>query len=325
MNSKIERDPYRHKDKKGSKTGYKILLVILVIAAIILGHVRLDIPVETLAQEYANEQSRFVEVDGLNVHYRDEGEGEPLVLIHGWSASLHTWDVWTEKLKEDFRIIRMDLPAFGLTGPAADADYSIDYYVDFLDHFLTALDVEESFIAGNSLGGGITWLYAAKHPEKVKKIVLLDAAGYDAEMPSITKLAQPEIVRSTIRYITPRYAIRLLVNQVFGDKERVTDETVERYYRLLLREGNREVMFKVLDRIQDRENEEVTQLLNGVTIPALIMWGEKDAWIPLDAAYKFEQDLPDARLITYDDAGHIPMEEIPENTAHDARSFLLEN
>ncbi|MFY9114154.1 MAG: alpha/beta hydrolase [Dethiobacteria bacterium] len=323
MNPKIKQDSYRAK-KKGSKSGYKTLFVLLVVAAIILGHIRIDIPVETLAQEFANEQSRFIEVDGLNVHYRDEGEGEPLVLLHGWSASLHTWDVWTEKLKRDFRVIRLDLPAFGLTGPATDADYSIDYYVDFLDHFLTALDVQESYIAGNSLGGGITWLYAAKYPEKVKKIILLDAAGYRAEMPSIEKLASPDTVRSVIRYITPRYAIHFLVKQVYGENEKVTDETVSRYHRLLLREGNREVMFRVLDKIQDRENEDVKQLLNGIEVPALIIWGEKDAWIPLELAYRFEQDIPNARLITYENAGHIPMEEIPEVTAHDARSFLLE-
>ena len=185
-------------------------------------------------------------------------------------------------IRDSFRVIRLDLPAFGLTGPATDADYSIDYYVDFLDHFLTALDVQESYIAGNSLGGGITWLYAAKYPEKVKKIILLDAAGYRAEMPSIEKLASPDTVRSVIRYITPRYAIHFLVKQVYGENEKVTDETVSRYHRLLLREGNREVMFRVLDKIQDRENEDVKQLLNGIEVPALIIWGEKDAWIPLE-------------------------------------------
>ncbi|NLI69509.1 MAG: alpha/beta hydrolase [Firmicutes bacterium] len=324
MHSKIKQDPYRSERKKEAKSGYKLLIVLILIAVVILGHVRLDIPVETLAQEYANEQSRFLEVDGLDVHYRDEGEGEPLVLLHGWSASLHTWDAWAEILKEDFRVIRLDLPAFGLTGPATDADYSIDYYVDFLDHFLAALDVKESYIAGNSLGGGITWLYAAKHPEKVKKIILLDAAGYKMEMPSITRLAAPEFVRSAIKYITPRYAIRFLVGQVYGEKEKITNETVKRYHRLLLREGNREVLFGVLDRIQDRSNEEVAQLLGSVEIPALIMWGEKDAWIAPELADRFEQDLPDARLITYENAGHIPMEEVPEDTAHDARSFLLE-
>ncbi len=115
MNPKIKQDSYRAKKRVQNQVN-KTLFVLLVVAAIILGHIRIDIPVETLAQEFANEQSRFIEVDGLNVHYRDEGEGEPLVLLHGWSASLHTWDVWTEKLKRDFRVIRLDLPAFGLTG-----------------------------------------------------------------------------------------------------------------------------------------------------------------------------------------------------------------
>lgn len=318
------KNSYRTGNRKGLKPGYIVLLVLLVIAAILLAHLRLDLPVETLAREFADEYSHFVEIDGLKVHYRDEGRGEPLVLLHGWSASLHTWDGWAEKLEKDFRVIRPDLPAFGLTGPAAGADYSIDFYVDFLDRFLTKLGVEESCIAGNSLGGGITWLYAARYPDKVKKIILLDAAGYEMEMPAITKLARPKIIRAIIRHITPRYAIRFLVHQVYGDGKKVTAETVDRYYRLLLRENNREVLFTVLDRIGDSKNEEVEPQLHSIKVPALIMWGEKDAWIPLELAYRFKQDLPDARLLTYEGVGHIPMEEIPEITAQDALDFLLE-
>lgn len=313
------------KGKTGSGAGAIVLILLLLLAAAVLGGIRFDLPVETLAREFAGKGSHFIEVDGLNVHYRDEGAGEPLVLLHGWAASLHTWEGWAERLEEDFRVIRLDLPAFGLTGPAAGADYSMDYYVEFLDHFLSSLDIDEVYIAGNSLGGGITWFYAAKHPEKVKKIILLDAAGYEMEGPSITRLASPGIIRAAIRHISPRYAIRFLVKQVYGDKEKVTEETVSRYYRLLLREGNREVLFKPLDKTMDQNKEGVQKLLNSIGIPALIMWGEKDAWIPLDLARRFERDIPNARLITYETAGHIPMEELPEETARDAKEFLLED
>ncbi len=323
MDPKIK-DRKRTGSRKGLATGYKVLLLLVVIAALVLTQVRFDLPVEKLAEEFANEHSRFIEIDGLKVHYRDEGAGEPLVLLHGWSASLHTWDGWTEMLEDDFRVIRLDLPAFGLTGPAAGADYSLDFYVDFLDRFLTALGIEKSYLAGNSLGGGISWLYAARYPERVEKMILLDAAGYEMEMPSITKLARPGIVRSVIRYITPRYAIRFLVHQVYGDGKKITAETVNRYYRLLLREDNREVLFTVLDKIEERKNGEAEPLLRGITLPTLIMWGEKDSWIPLELAHRFEQDISGARLITYEGAGHIPMEEIPEITARDAREFLLE-
>lgn len=324
MNREIEQKSRRDQIKKGPRAGRIALLVLLLVAATFLGHLRFDLPVETLAREYAGETSSFIDIDGLDVHYCEEGAGEPLVLIHGWAASLHTWDSWAEILKEDFRIIRMDLPGFGLTGPAESADYSLDFYVDFLDRFLTALGVEESHIAGNSLGGGITWLYAASHPEKVKKAILIDAAGYKMEStPSITRLAGPKAVQSMLRYVTPRYAVGFLVKQVYGDKEKVSGDTVRRYYRLLLREGNREVLFKVLDKTHKLGDKEVRELLNGIEAPALIMWGEQDAWIPPELAYRFEQDIPGARLITYEGAGHIPMEEIPEITARDAKSFLL--
>lgn len=310
--------------KKGLKAGYLILFVLLVIAAVALAHLRLDLPVEKLAQEFTDEYSHFIEIDGVKVHYREEGAGEPLVLLHGWSASLHTWDGWAKELQEDFRVIRLDLPGFGLTGPVAGADYSLTFYADFLDRFLSALGIEQCHLAGNSLGGGITWLYSAKYPEKVNKIILVDAAGYQMEMPAITKLAQPKIIRSIIRHLTPRYAIGLLVKQVYGDSSKVTAGTIDRYYRLLLREGNRVNLFDILDRIHDLEDAAVTNLLKFIEAPVLIMWGEEDAWIPLELAYRFAEDLPGAGLITYEGAGHIPMEELPERTAADARNFLME-
>jgi pimeloyl-ACP methyl ester carboxylesterase len=127
-----------------------------------------DIPVEELKLEYANEQSEFMELNGLSVHYRDEGEGMPVVLVHGTAASLHTWDDWTNTLKEHYRVIRMDIPAFGLTGPDPKGDYSIDGYVGFLAQFLDQLHIDSMYLAGNSLGGNIAWNFASEHPDKVK-------------------------------------------------------------------------------------------------------------------------------------------------------------
>ncbi|NLA11171.1 MAG: alpha/beta hydrolase [Firmicutes bacterium] len=310
--------------KKGLTTGYLVLIVLLVIAAIALAHLRLDLPVEKLAQEFTNEYSHFVEVDGVEVHYREEGAGEPLVLLHGWSASLHTWDGWAKELQEDFRVIRLDLPGFGLTGPVAGAEYSLEFYADFLNRFLSALEIEQCCMAGNSLGGGITWFFTAKYPEKVRKMILVDAAGYNFELPAITKLAQPKVVRYAIRHLTPRYAIGVLVRQVYGDTKKVTAATVDRYYRLLLREGNRVNLFDILDQASGPDDAAVTKLLKHVEIPALIMWGEQDGWIPLELGHRFAEELSEARLIIYEGAGHIPMEELPETTAADARNFLLE-
>ena len=158
-----------------------IFRILLLIVALIAGYTALywqnDIPVETLKKKYCNEQSKFIEINGQEIHYRDEGSGYPLVLVHGTSSSLHTWDAWTNELKNDFRIIRMDIPAFGITGETKDRNYTIENYVKFIDAFTTALGVDTFYLAGNSLGGEITWNYAYSHPDRVKKIILIDAAG----------------------------------------------------------------------------------------------------------------------------------------------------
>ena len=156
--------------KKGIAAGVALVLALISFLAL----VRFDIPVEELKKTYADGTSRFVPVGGMDVHYRDEGRGFPLVLIHGTAASLHTWDGWATALSGDFRVIRMDLPAFGLTGPAPDRDYRIGAYVRFIDDFLDTIGVTRCHLAGNSLGGLIAWNYALAHPAKVDRMILVD-------------------------------------------------------------------------------------------------------------------------------------------------------
>ena len=121
---------------------YKIVIALIVAIVIIGNGVYLDISLEELKKKYANKDSKFINIDGLNVHYRDEGQGFPIVLIHGTAASLHTWDDWTKELSKSYRVIRMDIPAFGLTGPNESSDYSIPFYTKFVDSFLNKIEID---------------------------------------------------------------------------------------------------------------------------------------------------------------------------------------
>ena len=127
-----------------------------------------DISVLELKKTYANQYSKFIEINGMNVHYRDEGEGQAIVLLHGTGASLHTWDKWTEELKNNFRVIRLDLPAYGLTGPHPENKYSLPDYSSFLNSFVESIGVDNFILSGNSLGGAIAWYYASEYKNKVK-------------------------------------------------------------------------------------------------------------------------------------------------------------
>lgn len=299
-----------------------VILAAAVAVVVSLALVRFDIPVDHLKRDFANESSRFVTVSGMEVHYRDEGRGFPLVLIHGTASSLHTWDGWTGALTKNFRVIRMDLPSFGLTGPSPERDYSINAYVRFLDVFLNAVGVSRCHIAGNSLGGLIAWNYALAHPGKVEKLILIDSAGYPfRSTPWIFRLMRLPLADTVARYLDPRLLVEKNLREVYSDASKITRETVDRYYRLTLREGNRAAL---VDRARtDDDFESMAKRIPSLRAPTLIMWGEDDAWIPVDHARRFARDIPGSVLKLYNGAGHIPMEEIPEITVQDARRFLL--
>ncbi|MEO6901780.1 MAG: alpha/beta hydrolase [Bacteroidia bacterium] len=303
------------------KVTYYLLAIFIIIFIVLVAMIRKDVPVEELKAQYANEDSKFMKIDGMDVHYRDEGKGTPLVLIHGIGSSLNTWDGWEEHLQGSFRIIRLDLPGFGLTGPHANHDYSIEFYVTFMKTFLDNLKIDSCYMAGNSLGGYITWNVAAAYPNLVKRIILIDAAGYpfspDAT-PFVFKLVQSPIA-PLLKNVTPRFLVAQIINQVYGDDSKVTDEVIDRYYHQILREGNRDAFLDLARNIQFTQYEK----LKSINTPALILWGGKDTWVKPICGKRFDNDLPHSELIMYPSAGHIPMEEIPEQTAHDAKRFLL--
>jgi pimeloyl-ACP methyl ester carboxylesterase len=260
-------------------------------------------------------------MDGATVHYRDEGTGYPIVLIHGMSSSLHTWQGWTDILSKQYRVIRMDLPGFGLTGPTAENIYTIPYYESFIARFLDSLGIKECYMAGNSLGGLITWNYALHHPEQVKKIVLLDAAGYPMKHPPfVAALGRSKILSPVMRYITPRFIVAKSMEQVYGDPAKIRDSITERYFKLTLRAGNRAAFIAFANGFRDHDTVPIQQ----IKTPTLIEWGEKDRWITPEDARRFNRDIKGSQLITYPGVGHIPMEEIPAQSCADAMRFFNE-
>lgn len=303
------------------KTFYRVLLgIVVVLLVAVLSHFRLDIPVEKLKEKYADAQSRYVQIDGMQVHYKIEGEGFPVVLLHGTASSLHTWDGWVPKLAENYQVIRLDLPAFGLTGPNTQNNYSSEYYSAFVEQFVTALGIDSFYLAGNSLGGLIAYNYALQYPDRVAKMILIDAAGYPRTIPPpmVFKLGRTPVLNNLMRYISPRYMFTKSIKEVYADDSKVSEELVTRYYELGLREGNREALIVRMNQdFESRHNE-----IKTIQHPTLIMWGADDIWIPPSDAEKFHADLPNSSLIVYEATGHVPMEENPDESVQDALSFL---
>ena len=296
----------------------------MLLILLIKGAVYKDISVEDLKKEYTNEHSKFIEIDGMQVHYKDEGKGFPIVLIHGTASSLHTWDAWTNNLIKTNRVIRMDLPAFGLTGPNATADYSIKSYTNFLHQFLEKIKVDKFHLAGNSLGGNIAWNYAAEHPQKVKKLILVDASGLPTNkpQPAIFKMAKTPVLSSLFLYVTPKFFIKKNMEEVYADNSKISDALITRYHKMALRVGNRQAFIdraKIDFKMGSKANLEK---LKSIKNPTLLIWGAKDTWIPLDNGKRMDSVLPNSKLVVLENSGHVPMEESPAESLSILNAFL---
>lgn len=284
-----------------------------------------DLPVESLRTRWAPPPSQFRVVDGLTVHLRDEGvtsDSVPVLLLHGTSASLHTWEGWSEAMRPSRRVLTMDLPGFGLTGPDPRDDYRMERYTRFVVALMDSLRVRRVDLAGNSLGGEIAWHVAAQHPDRVRKLVLVDPAGLpftSLSVPIGFRLARDPRLSWLMTRILPRRVVTSSVRDVYGDTSRVSDALVDRYYDLTRRAGNRAALPARF--AQSRPGADTMRLAR-ITSPTLILWGAQDRLIPPATAARFLRLLPSAQLVVYPELGHVPHEEDPRRTATDVLAFL---
>ncbi len=263
--------------------------------------------------------------DGYAIHYRDAGCADcpALLLIHGLNSSLQTWDAMTAVLADRFRIVTLDLPGHGLTGPHPGGDYTQAGAEDAIAAVLAATGISRFSIGGNSLGGGVAWAYALSHP--VEALILLDPTGAPrapSEEPPASNIGfrlmnMPGVI-DLMTVITPRTLIRMSLEQSVFDPTAVTEEAVDRYWELLRFPGNRRA---AIDRMRTDHGASAFDRLAELRVPTLMIWGKQDALIPVERAALFKALLPHAQLEVMGEVGHLPMEEAPERTAALIRDF----
>jgi pimeloyl-ACP methyl ester carboxylesterase len=298
---------------------YLLLLLIILVATVLLSLIKLDKNFDELMQVYADSHSNFYKWKGINVHFKDEGRGIPIIFFHGTSSSLHTWDKLTSTLKNHYRIIRMDLPGFGLTGPHPERDYSLSAYVQFVDAFTKHLDISHFILAGNSWGGMLAWYYSSQHQEKILGLILIDAAGY-----RMTKIPKRFIAvrymfgRWVIRYTMSKWMVKIGLKEAYSVPHLIDNAVVTRYADLMLRTGNR---LAFLDFAKGREWPDLKLLLL-IHSPTLILWGKLDSMYNVEQAYRFKENLSRATIAIVENAGHVPMEEAPEVCARHICEFV---
>jgi pimeloyl-ACP methyl ester carboxylesterase len=300
-----------------------LLFAIAILAGIALWAYSPSLPPEFLIARYAEDWSQFVAIGGARAHLRDQGNraGVPLILIHGASGSLHEWDGWTRALGGQARLISVDLPGHGLTGAWPRDDYTVDAYADFIEMLVDTLHLDRFVLVGHSLGGAVAWTVAARRPDRVSQLILIDSAGYPSEgdhVPWPARLARLPLIGELGIYFKPELWVRQTLRHAYADPSLATAKRVTRTAELQRFPGNREA---TLRRARTQEPLDPTPLKR-LNVPTLILWGAKDHWMPVADAFRFRDDIKGATLEIFDKLGHAPMEEDPTRTAAVVAAFL---
>tara|TARA_B100000678_G_scaffold79167_2_gene65630 strand:+ start:460 stop:1422 length:963 start_codon:yes stop_codon:yes gene_type:complete len=304
-----------------------VLIVALLVAAFLIFRTPDTDPAEMRAK-YGGEPSQFVEIGaGVTVHLRDEGpkDAPAIILLHGSNADLHTWQPWVDALKSRYRVIRFDQIGHGLTGSDPDNDYSTGNFVSVIDRVADKLGVQSFVLGGNSMGGGHAVAYALAHPDRVEGLILVDAAGAPITRKSNGNigftLARTPLVNRLMNYVTPRSMIEQSLRETVTNEAIVTDAMIDRYWELLRYPGNR-------DATRRRFSGEWSSFSPGdvskIAVPALVIWGEEDGLIPVEAGLWYDEHLPNSRLVVYPGIGHLPHEEAAERSVTQLMEWLDE-
>ena len=298
------------------------LLALAVVAAGIATVVYRDRPAGEVEARWAKPPSRFVVIDGVRMHYRDEGSGPPVVLLHANYASLFMWEPWAAALKDRYRVIRVDLPAHGLTGPEPSGDYSLQRIQRLFELFVDERGLDRFTVVGASIGGTVATRYAADHPERVERLVLVSPGSLEKRVRGRTTPADVPKVADAITFITPKSFTRYMLRNDYGDPQRVDEAVVEEWHAMWMREGNRAAMLGLL---RQYVSGGVEGKIRAVRAPVLLLWGERNKRVPLALGYETRDLLvasPEVTLEVLPGIGHMLVQEAPAESARVVRSWL---
>lgn len=315
-----------------------ILALIGLVAVVVVGGYfvlkRPDIPYETLAVTYESPASRYVDLPGgIHMHYRVDGatgEAPTLLLIHGFSDALQTWEPWVAKLNDlssnGYRIISIDLPGHGLTRAPAGYRASIEAFRDAVYAFTQTQHLTRFAIAGNSMGGNVAWEYALAHPEQLDALILVDAAGWpQPEEAGALNSPMMKLLRSPagpyLRDLDNTALFRRGVQAAYADPTHASEDMVTRFVSMSRAPGHRDILLQLQTNFANRRVAS-NEVLGPITTPTLILWGAQDHLIPVADAELFHTAIHGSELKIYENVGHMPQNEAAEQSASDVHDFL---
>ena len=275
-----------------------------------------------LEKIYGSPKNAYVSALGVNLHYQDTGPSKnaiPILFLHGFGASLQTWDTWAQALSEDYRVVSVDLPGFGLTGEDPSGIYTDQRSVEVLEAFLKELNIPKVVLVGNSMGGKFAWQFAARYPNQVTKLVLISPDGYASPGIEYGKKIEVPAIADLYRYFFSRMFLVMNLKPAYANPNTLNDALVNRYYDLMLAPG---VRGAILARMQQTVLQDPVPSLSSIQVPTLLIWGEKDAFIPIRNSNDYLKVMPNAKRVSLPNIGHLPQEEQPSIGLAALKDFL---
>lgn len=310
-------------------------VLALAIAAVGAGYLflkRADLSYETLEATYALPGSQYIDLDnGVRAHFVESGppQAPVLLLVHGFSASIHTWEPWAQRLSDAYRLVRLDLPGHGLTRAPEGYQATIAGFVDEVERFAAALELETFTIAGSSMGGNVAWEYALAHPERVEGLVLIAASGWPETRagldrdPPIFQLLRNPVLGPLMRDLDNTALARQGLRASFANPAMADEAMVRRYVALARAPGHRDILLQLTLGFRQRNYATAERLAPLEGLPVLVLHGAQDNLVPAAHAQQFVQAIPQAELQVWEGVGHIPQEEAAEDSAARLRAFLM--
>jgi pimeloyl-ACP methyl ester carboxylesterase len=299
----------------------KLGIGVAFLAIVLYGLWTPDLDRAELEKRYVASKIQTVEVDGLTIHYKDSGpkDAPTLLFLHGFGSSLQTWDDWSAKLDPTYRVIRLDLPGFGLTGASPDHDYSEETDVDILTHFVDKLGLNQFSVIGHSMGGKMAWSLAASQPDRVQALVLMAPDGFPEAKDIGSKPYEVPAIMGLIQYFLPKYFVQKSIEPAFADAQALNGALINRYYDMLRAPG---VRGAILDRSNQTIYTDPVPRLKKIKAPTLLLWGEQDQMIPSSNAQSYAGVLLNSTTLLLPQLGHLLQEEQPEKGLAAVMQFL---
>lgn len=296
-----------------------------VLIALMIGLVGCSSPAPSLtaaelAQKYP--EAKYVQIDGVALHYKQEGLGRPLIFLHGLPTSSHMWRNITPGLTYGNTIYSLDLMGFGQSEKPQNVSYSIETYVTQLTKFLENFHLENPILVGHDLGGVIATLYTMRNPGKVRKLVMMNAPLYPESSPFHISLLRTKLVGE---FFTGDWFLKRVLQNSVETPGVMNDALLDSYLKPYVDDpGARTALLKCVREFDLRPTleKEITPGLGKIQTPTLILWGADDPYVPLTYSKKLKDDVPQAELQVILRTAHLEMEERPEDVRAQLKEFI---